>query len=186
MTRNSTIILVGFSGSGKSTIGAYLAKRLKADFLDIDAVIEKEMGMTVREIFRELGERKFRALETQTMSKILRRGGRRKVVALGGGALLSAANRILVSGAGTVVYLSCSQRELYRRLAPMKDRPLLHGGDRHRQSGAQMMRTRIRQLMGVRMKQYRRADITVSTTRRSIAETAAEIIKKLELHRENN
>lgn len=81
-----TVTLAGIKHSGKSTLGRLLAERCGADFYDIDDVLSEEHHMTTRELFRSVGEEKFRSLEAQAVSKIAALDGR-KVISLGGGAV---------------------------------------------------------------------------------------------------
>ena len=83
-----TVTLAGIKHSGKSTLGRLLAERCGADFYDIDDVLSEEHHMTTRELFRSVGEEKFRSLEAQAVSKIAALDGR-KVISLGGGAVNS-------------------------------------------------------------------------------------------------
>ena len=166
------IFLVGFSGSGKSTIGPRLAKRMKRPFIDIDDMITRRMTMTVPELFRKYGEQRFRREEEACLKLAAARPP--SVVAVGGGAFQSPSNRKLMQEHGTTVYLSCARREIYRRLKNKTDRPLLSQPTRAAQVA------RIRELLDRRVKHYRRADLTVATTTRSVAQSVDQIIRKLE------
>ncbi len=165
------IFLIGFSGSGKSTLGPILAKGLKARFVDIDLQIEKKAGLNISEIFARRGEAAFRRLEEQTVRKQVTQARMRSVLALGGGAYESATIRKLAKTHGIVVYLSCSRREIYRRMKSETDRPLLKRGAVGQDSRAALM-GRIGQLLDRRLPRYRTADITVSITSRTPAQAA--------------
>ena len=172
------IFLIGFSGSGKSTVGRALTRRLSVKFFDTDDLIEKRLGKSVRAIFTTEGEAGFRAAESEIIADLAKRT-RPAVIALGGGAFQNPANRRLLAGRGEVVYLRCSQREIYRRIGRMTDRPMLNIKPRPRQTPRQAIRRAIRALLTARKKNYERADIIVSTTQKSIGKTVSEIMQKV-------
>lgn len=109
------ITLVGYRGTGKSTVGRALAERLGWRCIDADAVIEERAGCTIRRIFDEQGEPAFRALEQQVLEELLRQD--RLVIAAGGGAVLSAVTRERMQSAGPVVWLQASVDTILQRLA---------------------------------------------------------------------
>ncbi len=186
MARQEIIFLIGFSGSGKSTIGPKLARRLKASFHDTDTIIEARFGKSIRLVFAEDGEKAFRKAETEVIENLIRTTSGGAVVALGGGAFQSAANRRLVRPAGVCVYLSCSARELYRRLRSKSDRPLLHGLQRGATDRCAMM-AKMKELLNARRGTYETADITVSTSTRTVTEVVSMITGKLgKRHVHNN
>lgn len=123
-----SIVLVGAPGSGKSTVGALLAERLGCEFVDVDAEIEDRTGRTIAEIFADDGEPAFRALEEETTTELLGRGG---VLSLGGGAVLSATTRAALSG-HRVVWLRVSASTAVSRVGLNDARPLLLGNVRGR------------------------------------------------------
>jgi shikimate kinase len=131
------IVLTGFMGSGKSTVGRSLAQRLSWRFVDLDSLIEQREGRAVSRIFAESGEAVFRAMETEALASSLQEP--RLVVALGGGAIETLANRHALRGAAQTctVLLTASFETLYDRClqqiaaaagSPLPVRPLL--GDR--------------------------------------------------------
>jgi shikimate kinase len=126
--RAGPIVLVGAPGSGKSTVGALLAERLSMEFVDVDAVIEERTGKSVAEIFADDGEPAFRKLEEETTAELLRRPG---VLALGGGAVLSAATRKALQD-HQVVWLRVGVPAALRRVGLDTARPLLLGNVRGR------------------------------------------------------
>lgn len=120
----ATIVsLVGLPGGGKSTVGRHLARRLGADFVDTDAVIERRLGCTIREFFDREGESAFRDEEEQVLAELVAQ--HRGVMATGGGIVLREPNRRLLHDATTCVYLRASPDELFRRLRHDTQRPLL-------------------------------------------------------------
>ncbi len=170
-----TIFLIGFSGSGKSSIGRLLADKLHARFYDTDTLIVRRAGKTIPLIFGEDGERQFRKLERLVVRDVIARRGK-KVVALGGGAFQSKENREMINQAGVVVYFACSQIELYRRLRDMKDRPLLRGAD---EASAKELKSRIKSLLAKRTKHYNQAGMKFSTSGKSVKTAAKELKRKL-------
>jgi shikimate kinase len=163
-----TVYLTGFMGTGKSSVGRDLARRLRRPFIDLDAEIERVSRRNVPDLFARLGETRFRTLESAALRRV---AGKSAVVALGGGALLSSSNRALAHDTGTIVRLTCARRALLRRLrAQRAARPLLAGGS---------LEARVRQLIAARRGAYAGADIAVSTTSRSIAAVAAMIVRRL-------
>ncbi|NNN06626.1 MAG: shikimate kinase [Elusimicrobia bacterium] len=163
------VYLTGFMGTGKSTVGPALARKLGRPFADLDALIVKVEKMSVAEIFARKGEETFRQSERSALARAERRGG--IVIALGGGTLLDARSRALVERSGTLVRLTCARRELARRLRPLRaTRPKLAGGP---------LDARLRALTQARRGAYGRPDIVVSTTRRSPAQVAALIARRL-------
>jgi shikimate kinase len=165
----TTVYLTGFMGTGKSAVGRALARRLRRPFVDLDERIEREAGASVAEVFAGRGEKAFRQLERNALVRTAKRGG--LVVALGGGALLDERNRGLVEKTGVLVKLTCSRRELVRRLrASRSSRPLLAGGT---------LDQRVRGLLRARRSAHGRPTFSISTTRRSTAAAAALIARRL-------
>lgn len=180
MKLTTTVFLIGFSGSGKSTIGARLSEVLSVPFYDTDAMIERETGRTISALFLQKKEKGFRSIEYDVIASLLEKRRRPKVVALGGGAFVTNRNRKLISNHGFVIYLRCSAKELYRRLNRVSDRPLLNVNPRPGQTARQARMERIRELLDRRRSTYRMADATVSTTNKSVPAVIEEILGKLE------
>ena len=122
------IILMGFMGAGKTTIGKKLSKALNWEFIDTDAYIEEEQGRKISDIFAEDGELAFRDMETDLL-KHLQNGENQFVLSIGGGMPVREENRALLRNLGTVIYLKTSKEEIIRRVSGDKNRPLLQGGD---------------------------------------------------------
>jgi shikimate kinase len=108
------ITLIGYRGSGKTTVARPLAQRLGWDWIDADTVIEQTAGRTIREIFADQGEPAFRELERQVMAELL--GRDRLVIAAGGGAILNPETRSRLTQAGPVVWLQASLQTLQARI----------------------------------------------------------------------
>lgn len=120
---NARIALVGMPGSGKSTVGRHLARRLGLPFFDSDHVIEHRLGCAIRDYFAEVGEAAFRDLEEEVIADLA--GSAPAVIATGGGAVLRKANRLQLREGTHVVYLRATPDELFRRLRQDTQRPLL-------------------------------------------------------------
>jgi shikimate kinase len=111
-----SVVLIGYRGTGKSTVGKRLADRLWQPFVDTDELIVRKAGTTIREIFEKQGEQAFRDLEATVVRDTLML--QEHVISLGGGALLREENRAALKASGhKVVYLKCAPEELYRRIS---------------------------------------------------------------------
>jgi len=110
-----SIILIGYRGSGKTTVGRLLAQNLSRPFMDADEKITGMAGQTIKEIFEKHGEEKFRSLESEVVGRLAKLDGH--VLSLGGGALLREENRrAIAAGKHTVIYLKADPVELHRRI----------------------------------------------------------------------
>lgn len=123
---DGNVILIGFMGCGKSSVGRKLAGLLAVPCLDTDVLIEEQEKMTIREIFTRMGQAYFRDAETRAVRSLTGREGR-YVLSVGGGLPLRAENREILRKLGTVVYLKASVQTLAERLARDTTRPLLQG-----------------------------------------------------------
>lgn len=120
------LFLIGYMGSGKSTVGKFLAQKLSSDFIDFDDYIEKKQGKTISEIFQTEGEKKFRELENESLKKLLVK--KNTVISLGGGTPCFHNNMELINQNGTSVYIEMSVDALAKRLIKArKKRPLIEG-----------------------------------------------------------
>lgn len=120
------LILTGFMGTGKSTVGQILGACYGLPFIDVDREIERQAGTSIRSIFDEQGEAAFRLLESTVLAGVLREGAGR-IIATGGGALLSAQNQALLAADQPVICLTCECEELAHRIENQGGRPLLPG-----------------------------------------------------------
>lgn len=120
------VVLIGFAGSGKTTVGELLAKEMGFDFIDTDRYIEEKVGMTIPEIFKSKGEEYFRDLETMALKGILK-SRTHTVIAAGSGMPLRQKNQKMLRKLGTVVYLNGSEEEMNKRLQALdlSERPVL-------------------------------------------------------------
>jgi len=123
-TPPKNIVLIGFMGSGKSTVGRLVARRLRFQFLDTDQLIEERARMSIPELFKRDGEERFRERETDVLESVI--GVKRHVFATGGGIVTQPRNIPLLRKLGLVVLLSADPEEIYRRVSRNADRPLLH------------------------------------------------------------
>lgn len=122
------IILIGFMGCGKTTIGIKLSYRMRRPMLDTDKLIEKDEDRTISEIFETDGEDYFRDLETKCLKKLIQTTNN-QIISVGGGLPIREENHALLKKLGTVVYLRASASTIYERLKHDKTRPLLQGDD---------------------------------------------------------
>jgi shikimate kinase len=173
------VILIGFMGAGKSSVGRAMAELLDWEFEDLDARIELREGRMIAEIFRDSGETAFRQAEHAALEQLLkelRSGEGKKVVALGGGAFVQQRNAALIERAGVpTVFLDASVEELWRRCEEQAER---QGVERPLLSGYV---EKFRQLYEERRPHYLKAHHRQETGGKKIPKIAAEIIKALEL-----
>jgi len=163
-----TVVLTGFMGAGKTTVGEALARALALPFVDLDREIEAESGRSVREIFAESGEPEFRRLERRRLELALAAGDR--VIAAGGGTLVEPANLELARARGVVVWLNPPFATLMARIGPLGklDRPLFRD------------ETAAFDLYRSRLDAYRRADLRIDVdAREEPDEVAARIALRL-------
>ncbi|MGE0347660.1 shikimate kinase [Hydrogenophaga sp.] len=167
----SSSFLVGLPGSGKSTVGRQLARRLSLPFFDTDHVIEQRLGCSIREFFEREGEDRFRDLEASVVDELTQ--GPTAVVSTGGGAVLRSENRTRLHERGMVFYLKSTPEEVFRRLRHDRNRPLLQVADPLQ---------RLRDLFDARDPFYREvAHFVVETGRPSVATLVNMIVMQLEL-----
>lgn len=171
------IILIGLPGSGKSTVGRQLARKLSASFMDSDHLIEQRLGCSIREYFEREGEVAFRDVEEAVLADTVRAYAPSPVavtvLATGGGAVIRENNRQLLRGAGQVVYLHSSPEDLYKRLRHDRNRPLLQGVDPMQ---------RLRDLYAQRDPLYRETThFLIETGRPSVASLVNMIVMQLDL-----
>ena len=165
------VALVGLPGSGKSTVGRQLARRLQLPFLDSDHVIEARLGCSIREYFEREGENSFRDVEESVLDELSQR--ETGVLSTGGGAVLRKLNRDRLRQRTTVVYLKSNPDELFRRLRHDVNRPLLQVAE---------PLTRLRELHAVRDPLYREAaHYVVETGRPSVSTLVNMIVMQLDM-----
>ena len=123
------ILLVGLAGSGKSTLGEKLARRLNYAFCDLDIMLAAQEGTSISDIFSRRGEEEFRLLESRVLAAALTIG--ESVIATGGGVILRRNNRDKIRDRNLVIYLRARVETLAARLDAKADRPLLRGDDKY-------------------------------------------------------
>lgn len=160
------IILVGFMGVGKSTIGSELAKKISYKFLDSDNKIEERAGMSIPDIFRIYGEKYFRRLEFEIIKDIVNMSG--IVLATGGGAVMNKQLFEMLMSKGTVIHLDASLSTLYDRLKDSNNRPMLNHSNRKK---------RIDELYSLRRPVYMKAHHTINTDGKKIEDIVDEIVE---------
>lgn len=153
---DQNIVITGFMGTGKTTVGERVAARLDRPFIDMDVEIEYRAGMTIREIFDTQGENAFRQRERVLCRELA--AERALVIATGGGTLLDPANRRLLMESGLVVCLSAAPDVLLERLKNDMTRPLLQAPD---------PTIRLRELLEARAEAYAALPHHLDTTHRS-------------------
>jgi shikimate kinase len=165
------VVLIGFMGAGKTTVGRALARRLGWNFLDLDDLIEEREHMSVAEIFASSGETAFRRMESAALTALLqdRKAGNDLVLALGGGAFVQEQNRDTLSSIGAItVLLEAPVEELQRRCrAETKERPLAQQD------------ARFNQLFAARRADYALARFTVATLDKSVEQVTGDIERLL-------
>jgi shikimate kinase len=167
--RGDAIVLVGFMGAGKSSVGRTLARVTGLPRFDTDEMIRARFGLTVAEIFEKHGEEQFREAETEALRELAGRGA--AILVTGGGMVLRPENRRLLRELGTVIHLSADEETLFTRLSRRSTRPLLR---------TENPRATLTELLGKRLPLYREvADAEVDTTRRSHDEVAESILQRL-------
>ena len=161
----SNIILTGFMGTGKSSVGKMLAQKTGYVFCDLDAIIVGQAGMSINEIFAKHGEAYFRELEANAVKQIS--SADKQVVATGGGAVIREDNRMLLRKSGIIVNLEASVEEIFSRLINDSERPLLT--DRKSVE-------KLAELLEQREQYYADADIRIDTTGRKVEDVVQEIL----------
>lgn len=159
------IFLTGFMGSGKTTVGLDLARRMGVPFVDLDTIIAQRSGRSIPEIFRCAGEQAFRSLEDSVLCDLAAEGDPSSVVATGGGLPVNPSNRRLMKACGCIVFLKASFESLKDRVTGDGSRPLWNSDARG--------------LMQARTPAYKDADLVVNTDGRSPEEISREILKAL-------
>jgi 3-dehydroquinate synthase len=168
--KSENVFLVGLMGSGKTTIGRLLARRLNRRFVDSDHAIEARTGATIPWIFEIEGEASFRRREADMIRELTAQRG--IVLATGGGAVLDAASRAYLAERGTVIYLRAGVGSILQRTAHDKNRPLLQTAD---------PRKKLEDLLAQREPLYREiADLVIDTGRPNVQSMVQTILDQLD------
>lgn len=165
------IVLIGFMGCGKTTVGIRLSYRLRRAMEDTDKLIEKEEGRTISEIFQEDGEAFFRELETKCLKKLIPTV-KNMIISVGGGLPIREENHALLKELGTVVYLCANAETIYERTKHDTSRPLLQGDD---------PQGKIRTLLDARKAVYESvADVVINVDGKDFDTILDEIVEAVE------
>lgn len=157
------IVMVGFMGSGKSSVSRVLAKRTGLPLIDVDKHIEQTQGRKIKQIFAEEGEAGFRRIETQAMAALAFEP--KSIISCGGGIVGSAVNRAIVKALGTVVYLEVPCDEAVGRISDPSTRPMLNG------------ERPVQEIYDERLPLYRDvADITINTSGKSVGQNVGQVL----------
>jgi shikimate kinase len=166
----SNISLIGFMGTGKSSVGRLVAEMLHFTFLDTDHVIESRAGKSISLIFEQQGEPAFRSLERGIVEELTRRT--RTVIATGGGLPVNEANLASLKTHSLVVCLWDSPEQIFERVRGQSHRPVLN----HEQP-----MEKIRQLLSERAPYYKQADVLVNTELRPLREVALQVVHQFRM-----
>ncbi|HEX4641234.1 MAG TPA: shikimate kinase [Chthoniobacterales bacterium] len=170
--RGDAIVLIGFMGAGKSSVGRTLARMTGLSRFDTDEMVAAQFGLTISEIFEKHGEEKFREAETEALLELSGKG--QAIVVTGGGIVLRPENIALLRAMGTIVYLSADQETLFARISRRPTRPLLQTAN---------PRATLNGLLATRLPSYREAaDVEVDTSQLKHDEVARTILNRLEEH----
>jgi len=164
----SNIIITGFMGTGKSVVARELARKLKMEFIDMDRAIEECQGMSIADIFTRHGEKYFREQENKLLKELSQKEN--KVIATGGGTLLSSNNAGILNQTGEIICLYADSRTIYNRVRRKNNRPLLK---------RENVLSEINRLLEERKKAYNNFAIKIDTTNLSVQEVANKIITLL-------
>lgn len=161
------IVLVGFMGSGKSTVGKILSEKLSVPFVDLDSVVVERAGMSIPEIFRKKGESEFRKIEREALiSELLKEGS--FVLSTGGGAPAYSDNMEIINRFALSFFLYADFETLYGRISEDRNRPL-----------TALKKEELERLYTDRLPFYKKARFTVNTEGKTPEEVAEEIISLL-------
>jgi shikimate kinase len=163
------IFLIGFMGSGKSTVAGELQRVLGMERIEMDDFIVKEQGMSISDIFAAYGEAHFRDLESDLLIRLQKKSD--VIVSCGGGVVMREENVAHMKKSGAIVLLTASPETIYERVKDNDSRPILNNN---------MNVAYIKELMEKRRSHYEAAaDITISTDHKSISQICEEIISRL-------
>src|SRR5579872_6719385 len=164
------IALIGFMGTGKSTVGRLVAEQLRFSFLDTDEMIESRTGKLISAIFAEEGEEVFRKHEREVVAELSSRS--RTVISAGGGLGANEANLASLKEHALVACLWASPEKIWERVRHQTHRPLLKEAD---------PLAKIRQLLAAREHCYKQADVLLNTEVRSLKEVAHQVLHQFHL-----
>ena len=164
------IALIGFMGTGKTSVGRLVAEQLQFDYLDTDELIQSRTGRSIVEIFSTDGETAFRKMESELVGELAART--KTVIATGGGLPMNPQNLVSLKTHALVVCLWASPEKIWERVKNQTHRPLLHDADPQK---------KIRELLAAREPFYRQADVLLNTELRSVREVAQQVVHQFRL-----
>jgi shikimate kinase len=164
------LALIGFMGTGKTSVGRLVAEQLHFDYLDTDELIQSRTGRTITEIFSTDGEAAFRKMEQELVGELAART--KTVIATGGGLPMNPQNLVSLKTHALVVCLWASPEKIWERVKNQTHRPLLHDVDPQK---------KIRELLAAREPFYRQGDVLLNTELRSVREVAQQVVHQFRL-----
>ena len=161
------LVLCGFMGSGKSTVGKILSESLNIDFIDLDDYIVEKRNMNIPYIFENYGEKNFRKSEEQAVKNVSKLNN--IIISLGGGTVINEKNVLTLKQNGKIVFLNISAEECYNRLKNNKSRPLLNTDDKFK---------KIELMLSERLPFYQKAaDYIIDVNNKNSSIIAQEVLK---------
>jgi shikimate kinase len=164
------VALIGFMGTGKTSVGRLVADLLHFDYLDTDETIQTHTGRIIADIFKTDGEPAFRALEREVVRELATRT--QTVISTGGGLPTNPDNLASLKSHALVACLWASPEKIWDRVRHQSHRPLLHGEN---------PQAKIRELLAVREPFYKQADVLLNTDLRSVREVAQQVVHQFRL-----
>ena len=159
------IVLVGFMGTGKSCAGKRLSERLGLDFLELDEIIEKKEGASIKDVFEKKGEPYFRKLEKEIVKEASQKKG--VIISAGGGAVIDEENFKNLKNGGVIICLEASPDVILQRTRGLATRPLLNVADPKKKIG---------ELLRARFPYYKKSDHCIDTDKLTVEEVVEKII----------
>ena len=169
--KDKIILLVGLMGSGKTSVGRRLAKRLNLPFVDGDQEIEKAAGLSLVDVLKCFGEEEYRAGEMRVMKRLLQ--GNPCVLASGGGSFVAEQTRRLAKDHAITIWLKADIDILYNRTAGRKHWPFLEGNDAH-------LKNKLEEYIKEEYPYYSEADIVVETREEAVDNTVGRVVQAIE------
>ena len=170
MEKNKIILLVGLMGSGKTSVGKRLAKRIGLPFVDGDQEIEKAAGLPLVDVLKCFGKEEYRAGEERVMKRLLK--GEPCVLASGGGSFIPEQIRQLAKEHAITIWLKADIDVLYHRTAGRRHRPFIEGNDEH-------LKNKLEEYIKEEYPYYSQADIVVETKEEVVDNTVDRVIKAI-------
>ncbi len=164
------LALIGFMGTGKTSVGRLVADQLHFDYLDTDDLIQSSVGRSIADIFKTDGEAAFRALEKKVVAELANRT--KTVISTGGGLPANTENLASLKTHALTVCLWASPEKIWERVRNQSHRPLLHDADPQK---------KIRELLALREPFYKQADVLMNTEIRTVREMAQQVTHQFRL-----